>query len=271
MDTSDLAKRMKELENINKKYLIKKVPVIIRLDGKAFHTFTKGFKKPFDLIMMESMWDAAKFLCESIQGCKVAYVQSDEISFLLTDYETDRTDAWFDYNVQKMVSIAASMCAVKFNQSFSSNILDFQNTGIDDKYENFIDEDTKKQSEIYKNKINTAFFDARAFNLPKEEVNNYFYWRESDATRNSIQMVAQANFSHKELQNLNCNQLKEKLFQEKNIDWDKLPICQKRGVCIIKESYHIDTPDGQTLRTRWIIDNEIPIFSQDKNYVEKFI
>ena len=180
----------------------------------------------------------------------------------MTDYENDRTNAWFDYNVQKMVSISSSMCAVKFNNSFMENtimrVYDYS-------------EEHERQLDIYRKKINTAFFDSRAFNLPKDEVNNYMYWRQSDAIRNSIQMVAQANFSHKELQNLNCNQLKEKLLQEKNIDWNKLPTCQKRGVCIVKENYYIDTSDGQILRTRWVVDKEIPIFSQDKNYIEKFV
>jgi len=271
MDTSDLASRMKGFEHKNRIYLEKKCPTILRLDGKSFHTFTKGFIKPFDLIMMESMWEASKFLCANIQGCKLAYTQSDEISLLITDYEKENSDAWFDYNIQKMVSVAASMATLEFNKSFSNKVWDFQNSGIDTNYEKFIDEDIEKQSKIYKNKINTAMFDARAFNLPKDEVNNYFYWRESDALRNSIQMVAQANFSHKELQNLNCNQLQEKLFQDKNLNWNNLPTIQKCGACIIKENYYIETENGQVLRTKWEVDKNIPIFSQDKNYIEKFI
>jgi len=311
-----LAFRMKGFEHENRTYLEKKVPVIIRLDGKAFHTFTKGLKKPFDMDMMKSMWEATKFLCENVQGCKLGYVQSDEISLLLTDYANENSDAWFGYNVEKMVSIAASMCAVKFNRSFSEYVtLNSMLSG---------DETNLRYA-----KCGTAFFDARAFNLPQDEVNNYFYWRESDCSRNSIQMVAQANFSHKELQGLGCNQLKEKLIQDKNINWDNMPISKKLGVCIIKENYQLDIneyvsilsflkslkdkqvittqqhmsligmvknnnyndvlnyinknnlsesynyfinkEDKGLIRTRWVVDENIPNFSQDKNYVEKFV
>ena len=118
MNKDSLGNRMKGYENISRSYLIRRIPVIIRLDGKAFHTFTRGLKKPFDEILMNTMWETAKYLCENIQGCKIAYTQSDEISLLLTDYENIDTSAWFDNNVQKMVSISASMATLAFNKCF---------------------------------------------------------------------------------------------------------------------------------------------------------
>ena len=113
----NLGNRMKNYEHTSRTYLTRRLPVIIRLDGKAFHTFTKGLKKPFDEILIDAMWETAKYLCKSIQGCKIAYVQSDEISLLLTDYDTIESCAWFDNNIQKMVSISASMATLAFNRA----------------------------------------------------------------------------------------------------------------------------------------------------------
>jgi tRNA(His) 5'-end guanylyltransferase len=226
---------MKRYEVNSKNLLTRFIPVIIRIDGKAFHTFTKGLVKPFDQGLIEAMWETAIFLCEQIQGCKVAYIQSDEISLLLTDYETIKTEAWFDYNVQKMTSVAASIATVGFNKVWDYN--------------------------------EWAMFDARVFSLPKEEVCNYFIWRQQDATRNSIQGLGQANFSHKQLQSKNCDQIQEMLFQEKEINWNDCLTYQKRGACTWKENY----TKNEALRTRWIIDNNIPVFTQDRNYIEQYL
>jgi tRNA(His) guanylyltransferase len=260
MNKDNLGDRMKGYENIPRTYLTRRMPVIIRIDGKAFHSFTKGFQKPFDSVLMESMWETTKYLCENIQGCKVGYTQSDEISLLLTDYETITTSAWFDKNIQKMVSISASMATLAFNKMFYEQYKLFLN----------INQNTKELYDLINNyyrKINTALFDSRVFTIPKEEVNNYFIWRQQDATRNAIQMIGQANFSHKQLQNKNCNQIQEMLFQEKELNFNDLPTYQKRGACIVKESYDKDGAE----RTRLIVDKDIPIFTQDRNYIEKYI
>jgi len=128
MSNDSLGDRMKGYENIERRYLTRRMPAIIRVDGKAFHTFTRGFQKPFDMILMQAMWDTAKYLCENIMGCKIAYVQSDEISLLLTDYDDIRTQAWFDKNIQKMVSVSASMATLGFNKTFAEII---NNTDVD--------------------------------------------------------------------------------------------------------------------------------------------
>lgn len=275
-----LGDRMKGYENISRIYLTRRTPVIIRIDGKAFHSFTRGFAKPFDDILIKSMQDTSKYLCENIMGCKLAYTQSDEISLLLVDYEKLGTQAWFDNNLQKMVSVAASMATMAFNKFFMREVLEEefewkagftpQSVMIQERHQKYIDN--------LKTAINKgAMFDARAFILPKEEVNNYFIWRQQDATRNSIQMVAQNNFSHKELQGKSCNALQDMLHEQKGINWNDYPTVYKRGSCIVKVYDVITQYDevgnicGYTERTKWIVDKEIPIFTQDRDYINKYV
>ena len=185
MIKDNLGNRMKSYENVERRFLTIRTPTLIRLDGKAFHNFTKGFDKPFDMILMQTMWGTTKYLCENIDGCKLGYTQSDEIQLLLTDYENTNTQAWFDKNLQKMVSVSASMATMAFNSLFCKAI-----HNIDaNEYSGCID--------VYRARIGTAMFDGRSFNIPKEEVCNAFIWRQQDATRNAIQMVGQANYIKK--------------------------------------------------------------------------
>ena len=114
-----LGDRMKAYENVSRNYLTRKIPVIIRIDGKSFHTFTRGMEKPFDAILTETMKRTMKYLCENIQGCAFGYTQSDEITLVLTDYDNPTTDAWFGYNIQKMASVSASMATLAFNKIFA--------------------------------------------------------------------------------------------------------------------------------------------------------
>ena len=258
MSRDSLGDRIKGYENIQRNYLTRRMPMIIRIDGKAFHSFTKGFQKPFDMVFMKTMWETTKYLCSNIQGCKVGYTQSDEISLLLNDYESIDSCAWFDKNVQKMVSISASMATLAFNNSFKK---------IVDEWINEEENCNEKLNDTYNKRTDTALFDSRVFVIPSEEVNNYFVWRQQDATRNSIQMIGQANFAHKQLHGKSCNQIQEMLFQDKAINFNNLPVYQKRGVCILKETYF----KQEAQRTRWAVDEDIPIFNQDKGYIEKYI
>ena len=254
MDNSDLGKRMKEFyEQVPKTRLVRRMPVMIRVDGKAFHTFTRGFQKPFDDILIKSMQETMKYLCENIQGCVFGYTQSDEITLVLVDYKKLTSSAWFDYEVQKMCSISASMATMVFNRAFSFNM--FEVAGLD----NTLLETYRKASE------KGAMFDSRCFNVPKEEVTNFVYWRQLDATRNSIQMIGQANFSHKQLQGKSCNMIQDMLFTEKGINWNDLPIVKKRGSACIKDA------EGH-----WFIDENMPILKTTdevdyRYYVDKLI
>lgn len=275
---SDLDKRMKGYyEEIPKTKLMRRTPVVCRIDGKAFHTFTRGFQKPFDDILISSMQDTMKYLCENIQGCVLGYTQSDEITLVLVDYKKLNSSAWFDYEVQKMCSISASMATMAFNKAFEKafnewgyeNLPDWGMGGTNEP----VDENLMKLCEVYdKAQIKGAMFDSRVFNIPKEEVTNCLFWRQDDASKNSIQMVGQANFSHKELQGKSCNDIQNMLLTEKNINWNDLPTYKKRGSCCIKENYELCVDGVLTTRSRWVIDNDIPIFKGDgREYIERLI
>ena len=259
-----LGDRMKTYEYVTRTYLTRRMPVIIRLDGKAFHTFTRGLKKPFDEIFVKAMQDTMKHLCENVQGCVLGYTQSDEITLVLVDYHDRDTSAWFDNNIQKMVSVSASMATLAFNKAFSWHIVDHEvNVGWD--YES-------DYWKVLEKKLYTATFDSRVFTLPKEEVVNALIWRQQDCTRNSIQSVGQANFSHRELHGKNCSDIQDMLMLEKGINWNDYPTHLKRGSCCIKQFFTVNEgTDKETIRNKWVIDNEIPIFSQDKDYVNKLV
>lgn len=260
-----LGDRMKGYEDVNRLFLTRRTPTIIRLDGKAFHTFTKDMEKPFDNILIETMQDTAKHLCENIQGCKMAYTQSDEISLLLTDYEKITTDSWFDKNIQKMVSVSASMATLAFNKSFMDKVHMLGHVASTEDLEDYFD--------ILEEKINTALFDSRVFNIPKEEVCNYFIWRQQDCTRNSIQMVGQSEFSHKKLHGKSCDQIQDMLFTESGINWNDFNVNKKRGSSIIKAKQEKEVMVKGTLKTIerniWEVDFNTPVFSQDRDYIEK--
>lgn len=228
MEKSGLGDRMKRYEDVNRNFLTRRTPVIIRLDGKAFHSFTKGLERPFDEWIHRTMVSTMEELVNQIQGAVFAYMQSDEISILIRDWDKLNTDAWFDYNIQKIVSVSAAIATAKFNDVW--------------------DKRTNK----------TALFDSRVFNLPKEEVCNYFIWRQQDASRNSVNMLAQSLFSHKELQGKNVSQVQDMMMLQKGVNWNDCKTWQKRGTCVYRDG------DNKT-------DFEIPIFTQDRNYIERHL
>ena len=275
MDKTTLGDRMKNnYENISRYYLTRRMPVIVRLDGRAFHTFTRGFKKPFDDILVKTMQETMKYLCENIQGCVLGYTQSDEISLILVDYAELTTDAWFGNNLQKMCSVSASMATLAFNKAFTRNISK-QSKRL---YTEYLEEKDASYIETLEIAMNKgAMFDSRVFTIPKEEVCNYMLWRQQDATRNSIQSVGQANFSQKELHGQSCNNIQDMLMTQKGINWNDYATTLKRGSCCIKVDDGLTKYDeegnicGYTQRSKWVIDNEIPIFSQDRNYIERLI
>ena len=278
----DLGVRMKTFyEQIPKTKLMRRCPVAIRIDGKAFHTFTRGFQKPFDEVLIKSMQETMKYLCENIQGCVLGYTQSDEITLILVDYKKLTSSAWFDYEVQKICSIAASMATMAFNKFFADNV-EKEILSNSDKEGNVVDDNLEI---IHINHVHSmrkgAMFDARCFNIPKEEVTNLVYWRQLDASRNSIQMVGQANFSHKELQNKSCNDIQDMLMAQKSINWNNLPTYQKRGSCCVRNKIVIESDgvmataqlrDTSKSENEWIIDTDIPIFKgEGREYIDKLV
>lgn len=213
---SNLGKRIKEnYEHRNRYYLTKRVPVIIRLDGKAFHTYTRGLEKPFDTILIDAMVYGAYMTADAMQGFKCAYVQSDEVSILLTDYDTHETCPWFNYNKSKIESVAASKMTAYFNRAMSNYVPPTEKLG---------------------------FFDARAFNIPREEVVNYFLWRAKDWERNSVSMYCGSFYSHKEMHGQGKADQHEMLHKKgKNWATDLSPQV-KNGTFIFNESNVYDCP-----------------------------
>ena len=282
MDKTTLGDRMKNnYENISRYYLTRRMPVIIRLDMKAGHTFTKGMKKPFDDIFVKTMQDTMKYLCENIQGCVLGYTQSDEISLVLVDYAELTTDAWFGNNLQKMCSVSASMTTLAFNKFFSHNVEDLESDLAQEHETDSMTEWVKTMLsyyQIYRIALKKgAMFDSRVFTIPKEEVCNYFIWRQQDSTRNSIQSVGQANFSQKELHGQSCNNIQDMLMTQKGINWNNYATTLKRGSCCIKVNDGLTKYDeagnicDYIPSSKWVIDNEIPIFTQDRSYIDKLI
>ena len=201
-----------------------RMPTILRLDGKSFHAFTRGMERPFDKEFMSMMDQLALYLCHECQTAQFAYIQSDEISILLHPYKKLDTEGFFANEVQKMVSISAGLASAWMSLEYKR----------------------------------TAVFDSRVFVLPESEVVNYFLWRQQDCTRNSISMVAQSLYSHKELIEKN-NAMKQEMIFQKDINWGKLPVNKRRGRCIIR------TEDGL------VIDQSPPIFSKKRSYIENLL
>lgn len=262
-----LGDRMKRYESVSKTMLMHRNPTIIRIDGKAFHTFTRGFVRPFDDVLIKSMQETTKYLCENIQNCVLGYTQSDEITLVLVDYEHLDTAAWYDYEVQKLCSISASMATMAFNKAFECNMEDYiqevKLLAIDDTSSLSEEVDAKlKQYEIYKNAyMNGAVFDARCFSVPRDEVTNCVLWRQQDATRNSIQMVGQSYFKHQELEHKNCYMIQDMLHETYGINWNDFETYKKRGSAVIRDE------DGH-----WNIDKNMPILTGDgREYIERLI
>lgn len=233
--SDSLGDRMKEqYENRTRAFLPRRTYTIIRVDGRAFHSYTRGLDKPFDHDFMAKMDMTALALCREISGAAFAFVQSDEISILTTDFATTQTQAWFDGNIQKIVSISAAIATLTFG----------------------------------------AQFDSRAFTIPDPvEVANYFVWRQQDATRNSIQMAASAQFSHNSLHGVDTNQMQERLWQEKGINWNDYPDGCKRGRCAVRKTtfspvVYTDKRTGEQRSTEaverheWAIEAP-PVFTKD--------
>lgn len=217
----------RQYEDRTRVMLPRRTYTILRADGKSFHSYTRQCEKPHDELLANAMDLATLALCREAQGSAFGYVQSDEISVLLTDFATITTDAWFDANLQKMVSVAASVVTYAFNAFAGAHFR------------------------------GAAHFDCRAFTIPDPiEVENYFIWRQQDASRNSIQSLAQAHFSPKQMHGLNVNELQELLMREKGLNWNDLPTAQKRGRCCLYGEHG-----------GWQMDADPPMFTKAREYL----
>ena len=261
MHRDSLGDRMKEQYEDRTRYLLpRRTYTIIRVDGKSFHTYTRDCQRPYDAGLMDDMDATAKALWENMEGAQIAYVQSDEISVLLTDFEGQQTEAWFDGNLQKMTSLSASIATAHFNRARTFRRVTHETAlrpGREDPY---------------------AYFDSRAFVIPDAvEVENYFIWRGQDAARNSVSMTAQAHFPHERLQGKSSSEMQEMLWQEKGVNWNDQPAGFKRGRCVVrklveKDAVYVDKRTGETKtatgvrRASWQVVAP-PIFTQDRDWL----
>jgi len=230
MSDKSLGDRMKEYEAVTTSgTLTRRVPVIIRLDGRAFHTFSRRMERPYDEVFHQCMCWTSLELCKKVQGSKFAFHFSDEISILLTDYDTLDTEPYFGYCLQKVVSVTASLCTARFADACLQRGVPWARP--------------------------VQQFDCRAFNVPRDDIANYFLFRQRDCTRNSIQSCAQTVYSHKQLHGADSSKMQDMLM-EKGINWNKMPTRFKRGIAVYKPM--VD----------WFADYETPIFSKYREFVE---
>lgn len=220
----DLGRRMKQYyEDALRLTVPRRGYVIVRVDGRGFHTFTKGMERPYCRSLADALDRAALYACQEMIGCRFAYGQSDEYSFLLTDLDKDDSPLWFDGNVQKMASVGASLFTAGFNRAFAGE--------------------------------HPAIFDARVLVIPqRSEVEKYFLWRQLDASANSLNALASANYSHDELLGKSTVE-KHELLHAKGLNWAKEPADFKRGRMVRRA--------GNT----WRVDLDIPIFNREPAYI----
>ena len=241
----EIAERFKRYELVTEGHLYRRTPVIIRLDGNAFHSFTrKHWGRTWSADFNRCMSNAVMPMMQKISGAKFAYMQSDEVSILLTDYDTLATEAWFGYDLSKVVSISSGMMAAFFNKEIT--------TFMGDKY--------GATNERHDTR-NPVWFDARAFNLPREDVANYFVWRQMDAIRNSISFFTAQFFSHRDMQGKSCRLMLE-MCKMKDQDWDALPPWRKNGL-VIREGFELEP--------RWVLDYDCPIFTEAFHYIDRYV
>ena len=257
----NLNNRMKKYEEPTNLCLVRRMPAIIRIDGKAFHTFTKGFSPEYDEFFRCIMEQTILELCRNIQGARIAYSQSDEISILLVDYNRFNSEPFLNGRIQKIASVVASMTTLYFNKAINDACLNSQ-SAEKPKFDG-------RLASLLCNKLHTAMFDARVFNIPREDVTNYFIYRQQDAVRNSILSLGYQYFSHKDLLNLSCDQIQDKLFREKGINWNDCLVKLKRGFTAIRHGSRdtYNTPYG----SGWHLDLNIPEFTKDRSYVDDLV
>lgn len=238
MKGSSVGDRMRRYEAVTTSAsLTRRVPVIVRIDGRAFHTWSKGLRSPYDETFHEMMCYAMVRLCETTMGARLGYHFSDEVSLFLADYRHVDEEAHFDYSLQKLVSVMASEFTAWFAEACRARGL----LGA----------------------LGVAEFDCRAFNVPRDDVANYFIWRQQDCTRNSVQMAAREHYGHDEMEGKNSSQLQDMLM-ERGVNWNDETVRFKRGVCCF------DRRDGDD-RCEWVVDYDIPIFTADRGYVHRWV
>ena len=255
-----LGDRMKGYENVTRYHLMPRSYTFCRVDGKSFHSYLKNCKRPFDKDVIHDMDATAVYLCENIQNAKLGFVQSDEITILLCDFDKLTTSQYFNGNIQKITSVVASLATAKFNQLRAQRFIE------------------NKSMNLLGGEYELAMFDCRCWTVPNAvEAMNVFRWRQQDCIRNSVSMVAQSNFSHKELHGKSQSNMHDMLHAE-GVNWaTDFTNGEKNGRVIVKETYEVEETkiyftkniaQGQEMtlpstKTRWVA-NGAWVFSKDE-------
>ena len=207
-DFEAMGDRQKLFESLEAgRKLLPAAPTLVRLDGRAFHTFTRGLARPFDARLSRAMVETAKFLVDKTHA-SIAYTQSDEISLAFPNRDL-ASPLLFDGRTQKLCSILAAMATAKFNQEITAHI--------------------PEKAHLL------PLFDARVWVVSNLDLAaEHFLWRETDATRNSLTMAAHAYYSHKELHKAGYAQ-KHEMLHAKGINWNDYPAFFKRGTYVRRE------------------------------------
>lgn len=239
MDKTTLGDRMKMYESAYETYIMPRAPVIIRCDGKSFHTFTRKFDKPFDEKFNRVMANTMFYVANKIDGCVFSYAQSDEITFVIRNDKTFETEPWFGNRLQKMCSVVSSMITAQFAH--------------EGKYDSL------------------AYFDTRVFAVPSlTEAGNALVWRQNDCVKNSISSACYYEIgkkigkgtARKKMYKLNQKQQQELLFSEAGINWSSYPTKYKRGVGCYREKSNLMANRGWV----WKFDEELPKFTAEGKF-----
>lgn len=238
-----LGDRMKRYENITRAYVPRRTYTLVRVDGRAFHTFTQGMEEPFDAGFTAAINAVGRSLCRQVAGAQLAFCQSDEISLLLTDFQTIQTEPFFGGNIQKICSITAAIATASFLWHYPDSL----------------------------NAPSPPVFDSRVWTIPDPtEVENYFIWRQQDATRNSIQSLAQAHFSQRELHGKSNNEAQDMLMTQRGINWNDVDAGWKRGRVTRRVESEVIGRDGPAMISRWETEAP-PVFTQERQYLSNLI
>ena len=256
-DKDSLGNRMKAYEEVNERMLVANVPFIIRLDGVAFHTFTKKFVRPMDDILADAMQKTMLSMCMDVPYCKYGYTQSDEITLVCIIDDVKNNSGFYGNRINKITTVTAAKATKYFNKHFYDNVKKYENN--DKAFENVTD------LKVYEKKLFSAEFDSRVFNIPEHDIENNLIWRQQDAVRNSINALGHAHFSNDILKNKNTTQVQDMLMNEKKINWNNCCAYQKRGCCAVKKPVEITGKNGNIItRNKWVLDLNMPILTEDK-------
>lgn len=254
----DFGNRMKGYEAVTDMRLPGLTPVVVRVDGKCFHTLTKKLDKPFDRIFNSAMELTMRDLCEKLPNVRFAYVQSDEISLVMLERDI-RSESWFGNRLQKIVSLTAAYATASFRARLSAAMTEAAPEGAANRCGAVMN---------YAPLVEDAVFDCRAFPVPEKDVCNYFIWRQQDCLRNAIQAAGQVYVGKKELHGMSSDGIIAAL-KEKGLDFSLyFSVRERLGAACYRIPVKVG-PGGICTRMKFWTDANIPLFWDDREFIEE--